>query len=117
MAIYTLKNRFAGKAYVGMHNGKVYEIADTLAVPDYIAIFLRDHAIIRDNPISGEREYSLGILELKDDISPLDRLPEESMDRSDTDYPKAKLIPYNTRTARPAPRSGPGAAEVASKER
>lgn len=118
MAIYTLKNRFSGKPYVGQFDGTEYIIVDTLSVPDYVALHLRNHAIVRDNPITGEREYSLGILELKDDVSPLAELPVETLDRSDMDFPKATIMRTTQRTPRPEPRgSGRGVPTLTAKER
>lgn len=118
MAIYTLKNRFPGNPYVGQFDGQLYVVEDTLAVPDYIALHLRNHAVIRDNPITGEREYRLGILELKDDVSPIRELPVETMDRSDMDFPKATILRTAQRVPRPDTRgSGRGVPTMTAKER
>jgi len=116
--IYTLKNRFAGKPYEGQFDGQTYTVVDTLAVPDYIAIHLRNHALVRDNPVTGDREYQLGIVELGDDVSPLSELPVEVMDRSDMDLKKTVILRTTQRVARPEPRgSGRDVAVRTSKER
>ena len=118
MAIYTLKNRFAGEPYTGTFDSQQYVVVDTLAVPDYVAVFLKEHAVIRDNPISGEREFRLGILELGDDISPLGALPLESFDRSDTDFPKAEIRHTAVKPTPPVPRgSGRETHVMTTKER
>lgn len=118
MAIYTLKNRFPGTPYEGQFDGQTYTVEDTLALPDYIALHLRNHAVIRDNPVTGEREYRLGIVELRDDVSPLAELPMEALDRSDMDFPKATIIRNPQRVPRPEPRgSGRGVPTLTAKER
>ena len=116
VAIYTLKNRFAGQPYQGQFDGQLYTVKDTLSVPDYIALHLRNHALIRDNPVSGEREYRLGIVELGDDVSPIEELPVEVLDRSDMDFRKVRILQTNQRTAAPASRAG-GGAVMTAKER
>jgi hypothetical protein len=116
MAIYTLKNRFS-EPFVGMYDGVEYTVADTLAVPDYIAQHLKRQSIVRDNPITGDNAYRLGIVEIGDPIDPIAELPAESFDRSDTDHPRSKLISSGIRSARPAPREGSGVSQVSTKDR
>ena len=109
--ILTLKNRFPGKPFEGRFDGQPYTVSDTLAVPDYIAYHLKRHSIVKDNPVTGEADYQLCILEIDGDVEPLLEIPAESLDRQDMDYPKTKLVP-GPRT--PAPRRAErfGALEV-----
>ena len=100
MAILTLKNRYAGKPFEGRFDGQPYVITDTLAVPDNIAYHLKRQSIIKDNPITGESDFRLCILEIDGDMEPILELPVETLDRTDMDFPKTKLI-QGTRT--PAP--------------
>jgi len=115
MALLTLKNRYTKEAFVGMYDGEIYTIVDEAILPVHAARHLKNQSIIRDNPVTGDNEYRLGIIEAGDDVSPLDVLPEETFDRSDTDYPKSKVIQSNIRQGRPVPRTGPGTSEVATK--
>ena len=106
MAIYTLKNRWR-TPFIGMFNGETYEVKDTLAVPDYIAHHLKKQSIIRDNPITGDNDYRLGIVEIGDNVEPLKlgELPLESLDRSDMEeFRKVVIKPSGIHTAAPGPR-------------
>ena len=116
MAIVTLKNRYR-EPFIGMYDGVEYTVDDTLAVPEYIGNHLKRQSIIRDNPITGDNDYRLGIIERGDPISPLETLPEDPFDRSDTDHPRTKIIPSGVRSTRPAPREGSGQSQVLTKER
>ena len=117
MAILTLKNRLAGKPFIGMFDGQTYEVVDTLAVPDYVAIHLKRQSVYRDNPVTGNNEYRLAIVEHKDDASPLEQLPPESLDRSDMpDFRKVQYVDSGIRPARPQKGTGSGR-EVVTKER
>ncbi len=117
MAVLTLKNRFAGAPFVGRFDGQVYEVRDTLVVPDYVAVHLKRQSIVRDNPVTGDNEYRLAIVEHGDSAEPLTSLPLETLDRSDMEYPRAKVIPSNIRQSAPAPRDGTGSHGVSTKER
>jgi hypothetical protein len=117
MAIVTLKNRWR-EPFVGMYDGKEYEIADTLLVPDYIGEHLKRQSIVRDNPVfPSANTYQLGIVEKGDDVSPILEKPVEAFDRSDTEHPKSKIVPSGIRQNAPAPREGSGANQVLTKER
>lgn len=114
--IYTLKNRYK-EPFTGMYDGELYEIRDQLAVPDFIALHLRNQSIIKDNPITGQREFSLGIVELRDDLSTLDELPIETLDRTDMDMSKVVYRQSGIRSAVPLHKDA-GEREVhTSKER
>lgn len=115
MALLTVKNRYTKEPFVGMYDGEVYTVVDDLILPAHIAKHLKNQSIIRDNPITGDNEYRLGIVENGDPVDLLDVLPEETFDRSDTDFPRSKVIQSNIKHGRPAARSGPGNAEVATK--
>jgi hypothetical protein len=116
MAIYTVHNRYHEK-FVGMFDGQVYEVGvkDT-AFPDYIARHLQRQSIMRDNPITGERLYQLAILELGDDTSPIEFRPEDPFDRSDTDWPKTKLVPSGINRIARAPKADSSDRQVGTKE-
>jgi len=93
LAILTLKNRYPAEAFDGRFDGQRYIVKDKLAVPDYVAHHLKKQSIVRDNPVTGENEYRLSIVEIDGDQPMLDSLPVETLDRTDMDFPKAKLIP------------------------
>ena len=93
MAILTVKNRYPAEAFIGRFDGQRYEVKDRLAVPDYVAHHLKRQSIVRDNPVTGESVYRLSIVELDGDQPVLDALPVETLDRTDMEFPKAKLIP------------------------
>lgn len=116
MAIQTLKNRYR-EPFVGMYDGVEYTVADTLAVPDYVALHLKRQSIVRDNPVTGDNEYRLGIIELGDPVDEIKELPADTFDRSDTDHPKVKYIQSGIRSTRPPMREGTGASQVSTKER
>ena len=105
MAILTVKNRWT-ELFIGMFDGETYVVADTLAVPDFVAHHLKRQSIIRDNPVNaGANEYRLAILELHDDATPLTALPPESFDRTDLDeFRKVVIKPSGIRTTTPASR-------------
>lgn len=114
--IYTLKNRYK-EPFEGMFDGERYIVRDTLAVPDFIALHIKNQSIIRDNPITGERAFSLAIPELGDDESPIAELPVETLDRSDMDMPKVKYVKSNIRNAVPMHKEFSDRGVVTSKER
>ena len=107
MAILTVKNRYR-EPFVGMWDGETYEVKDTLAVPDYVAIHLKRQSIIRDNPVNpGMNDYRLGIVENGDPTDMLETLPLESLDRTDMDdFRKVVLKPSGIRSTIPAPKGG-----------
>jgi hypothetical protein len=114
--ILTVHNRFS-EPFVGRYDGKEYMVVDKLVLPAAVARHLKKQSIIRDNPIvPGLNEYQLGIVEDGDDVSPISEKPLESMDRSDTDHPKSKIIPSGIRQMA-APREGSGESRVHTKER
>ena len=118
MGLLTVQNR-TENPFVGMWDGIEYVVADRLTVPDYIAHHLKGQSIARDNPLFPESNmYRLGIVELGDDVNPLESIPLESLDRSDFDeLRKVRIVQSGIRTAR-APREGTGASGVTtSKER
>lgn len=115
MAIVTVHNRYHEK-FVGMFDGQTYEIGEKdVAFPDYIARHLQRQSIFRDNPVSGEVLFQLAILENGDDTSTIVEKPVDPFDRSDTEWPKTKVIPSSVQRTARAPRDGSGAAEVATK--
>lgn len=115
--IYTLKNRYR-EPFTGMFDGQLYTVSDTLAVPDFVALHLKNQAVIKDNPITGERQFRLAILELNDPVESLDALPVETLDRSDMDMPKVRIVPTHIRTAAPQKSEvGPRNVVTDSKER
>lgn len=118
MAILTLHNRYHEK-FVGMFDGQVYEIGPHKDVPfpDYIARHLQKQSVFKDNPITGEILYSLGIVEAGDDLAPIEEKPVDPFDRSDTDWPKSKVIPSTVNRIPRAPREGSGQSGVTTKER
>jgi hypothetical protein len=116
MAILTLKNRYR-EPFVGMYDGVEYTVDDTLAVPDYVAQHLKRQSIYRDNPVTGNNDYRLGILELGDPVDEVVEIPADPFDRSDTDHPKVKYIATGIRSSRPAQREGTGQSQVSTKER
>lgn len=116
MAILTLKNRYR-EPFVGMYDGVEYTVADTLAVPDYIAVHLKRQSVVRDNPVTGDNDYRLGIIEKGDPIDEILELPQDTFDRSDTDHPRVKYIASGIRSSRPPLREGPGTSNVSTKER
>ena len=116
--ILTVKNRYAKDPFIGMFDGQTYTVVDTLAVPDYVAYHLKNQSIIRDNPVTGDNEYRLAIVEQGDDDRPIEELPLETLDHSDMDWPKVKVIPSNVRATRPEPRgSGRFDSLIMTKER
>lgn len=113
----TVKNRYR-EPFIGMFDGQEYVVVDTATLPDHVAQHLKRQSIIRDNPITGDNDYQLGIVENEDPLEPILELPAETFDRSDTDYPKSKVIPSGIRMGRPAPRTGTGEHSASSsKER
>lgn len=116
MAIFTVHNRYHEK-FVGMFDGQTYEIGDKdMAFPDYIARHLQKQSIFRDNPITGERLYQLAILEQGDDVSPIEVKPEDSFDRTDTEWPKTKIIPSSIHRIARAPKADSADRQVVTKE-
>ena len=85
MDVLTLRNRFPSKPFVGMYDGKTYEVKDRLTLPEFMPRLIANRSMIRDNPIAGEREYSLAIGEEEGELENLDSLPTETLDRSDFD--------------------------------
>lgn len=116
--ILTLINRFS-EPFVGRFDGTEYTVVDKLVVPAAVARHLKKQSIIRDNPVvPGLNEYQLGIVENGDDVTPISEKPLESMDRSDTDHPKSKIVPSGIRHGAPVLREGAGTAQVyTTKER
>lgn len=119
MSILTVKNRFKAEPFVGMWDGQTYTVTDTLAVPDYVAFHLKKQSIIKDNPVTGDNEYRLAIVELGEDDSPVEELPVETLDRSDMDYPRAKIIQSGVKSTRPERKQSFGSLDMAesTKER
>lgn len=119
MAILIVHNRHRDK-FVGMFDGQVYEVGEKdVAFPDYIARHLRGQSILKDNPVTGDRLYQLAVIEDGDDVSPIEEKPEDPFDRSDTDWPKSKVIPSGVNRVSRAPREGSGqsGAGTSNKER
>ena len=104
MAIFTLKNRSTDRPFVGMFDGETYTIEPdgTMAVVDTVAFHLKRQSILKDNPIDPRvNVYQLGIVEKKDELSPLKgEAPIESLDRSDMD--DFRKVEYRKSNARPA---------------
>jgi hypothetical protein len=119
MAIFTIKNRYAAEPFVGMYDGQEYVVKDTLAVPDYVAHHLKRQSIIRDNPVTGDNDYRLAILELDGEPEPVTELPIETLDRSDMDMPKTVLRQTGIRHAQPMRKATFGSLDIAesAKER
>lgn len=116
MAILIVHNRHRDK-FVGMFDGQVYEIGEKdMAFPDYIARHLRKQSVLRDNPITGEALYQLGIVEDGDDLSPIEEKPVEVFDRTDTDWPKSKIIPSGVNRIPRAPKADSVDRQVGTKE-
>lgn len=116
MAIVTVHNRFR-EPFVGMWDGQVYEVgAKDVAFPDYIARHLRRQSIFRENPVTGETLYQLAVLEDGDDTSPIEEKPVDPFDRSDTEYPKSKVISSGVNRVPRAPREGSGMAGAGTKQ-
>lgn len=117
MAIVTLKNRWR-ETFVGQYDGKEYEVVDQLLVPDYIGRHLKRQSIVRDNPVfPSANMYQLGIVEEGDDVSPITEKPAESMDRTDMEMSKTKIIPSGVRPYAPTPREGSDNVKTMTKER
>lgn len=111
MAIFTLRNRHQEKPFVGMFDGKIYEIpaGGSLSVLDVAALHLQRHSILTDNPVDPSvNMYQLAIVEKGQDVTPLTgELPIESLDRSDMpELGKVKYVRSNTRPAAPLERTG-----------
>ena len=85
MDVLTLRNRYPEKPFVGMYDGKTYTVTDRLTLPEFVARHIHNRSMIRDNPISGEREFSLAIVEEEGEMENLAALPTETLDRSDFD--------------------------------
>jgi len=116
MAILIVHNRYHEK-FVGMFDGQVYEIGEKdIAFPDYIARHLKKQSIMRDNPITGEQLYQLAIVEDGDDLSPIAEKPLETFDRSDTDWPKSKIISSGINRIARAPKADSSDRQVGTKE-
>lgn len=102
MKLLTIRNRFPKTAFKGMYDGVPYEISDRMTIPDFIARHLKKQSIIKDNPVTGEQEYRLTILEEDGDVEDLELLPRESLDRSDfADFRKVEY--RDMRSPIPAP--------------
>ncbi len=114
----TVKNRLK-EPFVGMYDGQTYEVKTTLTLPDAVAWHLKNQSIYRENPISGEREFRLAIVEREEDDSPLsfEDLPIETLDRSDTDFPKVQYKNMKNRTVPEQRGSGRLDSTPISKER
>jgi len=104
-----------------MFDGQEYVVADRLSVPSHVARHLQGQSVVRDNPITGEREYRLAIVEEEGEKEDLVALPSESLDRSDYDsFRKVEYVTTKSPIPRPAPRGsgrGDSAAITSSKER
>lgn len=104
MVIYTLKNRWT-EPFIGMFDGQTYTVTEELKVPDYVAIHIKKQSVIRDNPVTAQNDYQLGIVELGDPVTPISEKPQESLDRSDMDeFRKVVLRPSGIRSNAPGSR-------------
>ena len=117
MKILTLKNR-TDKPFTGMYDGVEYVIpADgQLVVLDFIAYHLKKQSVCRYNPVMGDADFRLAILELGDDDSPLTTIPIETFDRTDMDLHKTQIVKVGNRTAVPVHKANTGSVFTA-KER
>lgn len=105
MAILTVKNRWK-EPFTGMYDAQEYTVVDTLAVPDYVARHIKSQSIIRDNPVTGDNDYQLAIIEDGDDQTPLVEIPVESLDRADMpDFRKVVIKGSGVRIVAPMPGS------------
>lgn len=106
MKILTVRNRHPKVPFAGMYDGVPYEVADKLSLPDFVARHLQKQSLIRDNPVSGAREFRLAIVEEDEKDGPLpniEELPIESLDRSDfLDFRKVVYVDIS-RQNRPLP--------------
>jgi hypothetical protein len=86
-----------------MYDGQRYELVPgkEYTLPDYVAHHLKKHSIYRDNPITGEQEYRVSILEEGDSTETVDEIPRESLDRADMDMPNVNYQPTGIKTAVP----------------
>ena len=100
MKLLTVRNRFPSKTFVGMFDGEKYEVKDTAVVPETVAYHLKKQSVIRDNPVTGEQEYRLNIVEEDGPGEDLESLPVESLDRSD--FPTLRKVEYLQTNAKPA---------------
>ena len=107
MAVYNIKNRYK-EDFHGKYDGVSYNIPAGKTVPllDYVALHLRNQSVIKDNPVTGEREFKLAIVELGDDDSPLTEIPIESMDRTDMDLRKVRIVDLRSKPIPPARHDG-----------
>ena len=99
--LLTVRNRYAQTAFEGMYDGISYKVVTDLTLPDHIARHLKKRSLIRDNPVTGEQEFRLAIVEEGDEDTPLEMLPRESLDRTDMDYRRVTYIETNTRPVPP----------------
>ncbi len=109
MNLFTVRNRYPATPFVGMYDGHKYVVKDTLTVPDYVAQHLQQQSVIRDNPITGEREFRLAILEVDGPMEDLERLPVESLDRTDFDvFRKVEYMDLKSNKPIPPAQRGSG---------
>lgn len=103
MVVYQVKNRYK-ETFRGKFDGVSYEVPGngSAHLPDFIATHIRNQSVIKDNPVTGEREFRLAIVELGDDDSPLLELPLEVMDRTDMELRKVKIVDLRSRPIPPA---------------
>jgi hypothetical protein len=116
MKLLTLKNR-TSESFTGMYDGVSYTIQPGASVTllDFIALHLKNQSICRLNPVMGDAEFRLAIVEHGDDDSPLYDIPDEVLDRSDMDLHKTRIVKMGNRPAVPVHRAAGSA--VTAKER
>ena len=106
MELLTVRNRYPAQPFVGRYDGQEYVVKDTLTVPDNVARHLQGQSVVRDNPITGEREYRLAIVETDGPMDNLESLPIETLDRTDFDvFRKVQIVDLKAnKPVPPAPR-------------
>ena len=116
MQVLTVRNRH-NKPFTGVYDGVKYTIPEhgQMTLLRDIAIHLKQQSIFKSNPISGEKEYRLAIVEDGDEDTPLDSLPQETLDRTDMDLNKTKIVVVGNRPAVPV--RGVGGNAITAKER
>jgi len=105
---------------VGRYDGVEYVVKDQLTLPSFVARHLQNQSVVRDNPVTGEREYRLAVVEdeVQDPQEDIEVLPKESLDRSDLDprHTKVEYLDLKNKPIPPAVRgSGRGDAPLLSK--
>mgnify|MGYP001566626560 FL=1 len=116
MDVLTLRNRFPETPFIGMYDGKTYVVKDRLTLPVEVARHVHNRSVIRDNPVTGEREYRLAIVEEEGDLENLTALPAETLDRSDFDsLRKVEIIDMRNPVVPPARTAGGSSVRSTSK--